>query len=161
MRSVTAIVLICTSSISVTVIQQSNVSAFEYTDAPTTGSHVWRELAAPSARLLANVAPRRDLLPQLLFDDSVFSGGTYTDSEGCSEATLPSKHDFVEDIGGPCEDADNSFTTLLFDKPGHNAGALIHGARSIPAILLASEESLDPGVLWFLTRNTQIDKIIG
>ena len=158
MRSVTAIVLICTSSISVAVIQQSNVSAFEYTDAPTTGSHVWRELAAPSARLLANVAPRRDLLPQLLFDDSVFSGGTYTDSEGCSEATLPSKHDFVEDIGGPCEDADNSFTTLLFDKPGHNAGALIHGARSIPAILLASEESLDPGVLWFLTLNTQIDE---
>ena len=157
-RSVTTIVLIFTSSISVAVIQQSNVSTFEYTDATATGSDVWRDLAAPSARLLANVAPPRGLLPQLLFDGSVYSGGTHADSEGCSEATLPSTHDFVEGIGGPCEDADNSFTTLLFDKPGHNAGALTHGARSIPAILLASEESLDPGVLWFLTRNTQIDE---
>ena len=158
MRSVTAIVLICTSSISVAVIQQSNVSTFEYTDATATGSDVWRDLAAPSARLFANVAPPRGLPPKAVFEGKMFGIAAPADRGDCSDVTLQSTHGFLDGANVSCVDGENSVTTFPFYRPRLDAGAAIHSARSISTILLASEASMDPGVLWFLLRGTPIEE---
>ena len=158
MRSTIAIILIGAASISMAVTQHSNVSISDNTDKTITGGVTWHEVGTSSVRFLANAGPPKDLLPQAVFNGKTLDITTPAGRADCSDTTLKSVHNFLDDVNVSCVDGANSVTGPPFYHPRFDARAPIHSARSIPTILLASEASLDPGVLWFLTRNTQIEE---
>ena len=158
MRSITAIILIGTASISMAVTQHSNVSISDNTDKTITGGVTWHEVGTSSVRFLANAGPPKDLLPQAVFNGKMLDITRPAGRADCSDTTLKSAHNFLDDVNVSCVDGANSVTGPPFYHPRFDARAPIHSARSIPTILLASEASLDPGVLWFLTRTTQIEE---
>ena len=149
MRGFTAIVLIGTASISMAVTQHSNVSISDNTDNTITSASTWHEVATPSERFLTNASLPEDLLPKAVLNGKMFDIAASAGHTDCSHLTVQSAHNLSDGINVACVDRANSFTRFPFYHPRLDAGALIHSAKSIPTILLASEASLDPGVLWF------------
>ena len=158
MRSFTAIVLIGTASISMAVTQHSNVSISDNTNNTITSGSTWHEAATPSERFLANASLPEDLLPKAVLNGKMLDIATSAGHADCSHLTVQPAQNLSDGINVACVDGANSFTRFPFYHPQLDAGAPIHSAKSIPTILLASEASLDPGVLWFLIRNTQTEE---